>query len=183
MKSLIKYGLAAAMVCATAMPAMAKSWVVCLDENKDARFSSETSMVGTPPAATPNFFVGAAPVYPGGTDVSSVTNCATSGAGSVGKAAVGTFFASGGLVEGLPQSIIPSPSDIFYVVWHFRINGKGSFDTTGIVRSTSSYNQTITGSTNPGLVPTHGTAIITNLATGTASTGPAPLAAFRITTP
>ena len=31
MKSLIKYGLAAAMVFATAMPAMAKSWVVCLD--------------------------------------------------------------------------------------------------------------------------------------------------------
>jgi hypothetical protein len=37
MKSLIKYGLAAAMVFATAMPAMAKSWVVCLDENKDAQ--------------------------------------------------------------------------------------------------------------------------------------------------
>ncbi len=39
MKSLIKYGLAAAMVFATAMPAMARSWVVCLDQNKDARFS------------------------------------------------------------------------------------------------------------------------------------------------
>ena len=36
MKTLIKFGLAAAMVFATAMPAMAKSWVVCLDQNKDA---------------------------------------------------------------------------------------------------------------------------------------------------
>ena len=34
MKSLIKYGLAAAMVFATAMPAMAKSWVVCVDHEQ-----------------------------------------------------------------------------------------------------------------------------------------------------
>ena len=63
MKSLIKYGLAAAMLVATAMPAMARSWVVCVDQNKDARVSSETV------SGAPVFFVGAAPVYPGGTDV------------------------------------------------------------------------------------------------------------------
>ena len=180
MKSLIRYGLAAVMLFAIAMPAMAKSWVVCLDENKDARFSTETSIVGTPPAPTPNFFVGAAPVYPGNADVATATDCTPA---TVGKTAVGTFFASGGLVEGLPQSITANPSDVFYVVWHFRITGKGAFDTTGIVRSSSTYNQAITGSTNPGLVPTHGTATITNLTTGTASAGAAPLAAFRITTP
>jgi hypothetical protein len=33
------------------------------------------------------------------------------------------------------------------------------------------------------LVPTHGAAKVTNLSTGTASTGLAPLAAFKITTP
>jgi hypothetical protein len=102
MKSLIKYSLAAAMVFATAMPAMAKSWVVCLDQNQDARFSSETTSVGTPPALTPNFFVGAAPVYPGGANVSTATDCTPA---TVGRAAVGTFFAFGGLVEGLPVSI------------------------------------------------------------------------------
>ena len=102
---------------------------------------------------------------------------------TVGRAAVGTFFAFGGLVAGLPVSITANANDVFYVVWHFRINGKGAFDTTGIVRSSSTYSQTITGSTNPGLVPTHGIATITNLTTGTASTGPAPLAAFKITTP
>lgn len=177
MKSLIKYGLAAAMVFAIAMPAMAKSWVVCIDQNKDARFSDEK----TPPVTgTPDFFVGAAPVYPGGANVSSATDCTPA---TVGRAAVGTFFAFGGLVAGLPQSISPNANDVFYVVWHFRINGRGAFDTTGIVRSSSTYSQTITGSTNPGLVPTHGSATITNLTTGTASTGPAPLAAFKITTP
>ena len=76
-----------------------------------------------------------------------------------------------------------NPNDEFYVVWHFRINGGGAFDTTGPVRSTTTYSQTITGSTNTDLVPNHGAAKITNLATGTASTGPAPLAAFKITTP
>lgn len=180
MKTLIKFGLAAAMVFATAMPAMAKSWVVCIDQNKDARFSDEKTPALT---GTPDFFVGAAPVYPGGANVSSVTNCAQSGTGGVGRSAVGTFFAFGGLVAGLPQSITPNANDVFYVVWHFRINGRGAFDTTGIVRSSSTYSQTITGSTNPGLVPTHGFATITNLTTGTASTGPAPLAAFKITTP
>jgi hypothetical protein len=69
MKSLIKYGLAAAMLVATAMPAMARSWVVCVDQNKDARASSETV------SGAPVFFVGAAPVYPGGTDVSIATDC------------------------------------------------------------------------------------------------------------
>ena len=47
MKGLIKYGLVAAMVFATAMPAMAASWVVCIDENKDFRPSTQT--VGSPP--------------------------------------------------------------------------------------------------------------------------------------
>ena len=126
------------------------------------------------------FFVGAAPVYPGGTDVSTATDCTPN---TIGRTPVGTFFAFGGLVAGLPQSSTASPNDLFYVVWHFRIDGKGGFDTTGPVRSTSTYVQTITGSTNPGLVPTHGAAKVTNLGTGTASTGPAPLAAFKITTP
>ena len=57
-----------------------------------------------------------------------------------------------------------------------------SFDTTGPVRSSTGYIQDITGSTNTALVPNHGAATVTNLATGTASTGPAPLAPFKITT-
>jgi hypothetical protein len=176
----MKYGLATVMVFATAMPAMARSWVVCVDQSKDARFSSETSLVGTPPAATPNFFVGAGAVYGGGTDVSTATLCTPAGVNR--PAAIGTFFAFGGLVAGLPQSITADASDLFYVVWHFRINGAGAFDTTGIVRATSTYLQTITGSTNPGLVPTHGKATVTNLTNGTSATTKV-LLTFRITTP
>jgi hypothetical protein len=62
-------------------------------------------------------------------------------------------------------------------------NAKGAFDTTDPVRSSPTYPQTITGSTNPGLMPAHGRAKVTNLTTGTASTGRAPLAAFKIITP
>jgi hypothetical protein len=108
-----------------------------------------------------------------------VTNCATSGAGSVGRSAVGTFFAFGGLVAGLPQSITADPNDGFYVFWHFRINNKGAFDTTGPTRTTTTYPQTITGSTNPGLVPTHGKAMVTNLSNGTTGV----VLTFKITTP
>ena len=174
MKSLIKYALAAAMLFATAMPAMARSWVVCIDQNKDARPSTETV------SGNPVFFVAAAPIYPGGVNVSTATDCTPA---TIGRAQVGTFFAFGGLVAGLPQSTTPNPNDEFYVVWHFRITGTGAFDTTGPVRASTTYPQDITGSTNTSLVPNHGTAQITNLATGTASTGPAPLAAFKITTP
>ncbi|MGA7763675.1 MAG: hypothetical protein WCA59_18160 [Candidatus Binataceae bacterium] len=180
MKSLIKFGLAAAMVFATAMPAMAKSWVVCVDQSKDVRTSSEAT-TPVPPATTgtPFFFVGAAPIYPGGTDVSSATNCTST---TIDRTQVGTFFAFGGLVAGLPVSTTANPNDEFYVVWHFRINGKGAFDTTGPTRITRTYAQTITGSTNPGLVPTHGSAIVTNLSNGTTATTGIVLT-FKITTP
>jgi len=174
MKGLVKCGLAAAMLLATAMPAMARSWVVCIDQNKDARGSTENE------SSAPVFFAAAAPVYPGGTDVSKATDCTPA---TIGTAQVGTFFALGGLVAGLPQSTTADANDLFFVIWHFRITGKGAFDTTGPVRSSPTYAQTITGSTNPGLVPTHGRAKVTNLTTGTASTGPAPLAAFKIATP
>jgi hypothetical protein len=179
MKRLISYGLGAALMFATAMPAMAaRSWVVCVDENKDARFSTESTPT-TPP--TPNFFVAAAPVYPGNTVTSTATtDCSPT---TVKATQVGTFFTIGGFVNGLPGSGTASTADLFLVLWHFRITGKGAFDTTGPVRSTATYGQTIIGSTNPGLVPTHGTATVTAMATGTATTGALPLLAFKITTP
>jgi hypothetical protein len=175
MKNFIKYGLAAAMVFATALPAMARSWVVCVDTTKDVRFSSE---VTPPTTGTPNFFVGAAPIYPASVDVSSATDCSQATINN-NKPPVGTFFAFGGLVAGLPASTASDPDDGFFVIWHFRINGKGAFDTSGPTRSSPTYTQTITGSTNPGLVPTHGSAKVTNLTNGTAGT----VLTFKITTP
>jgi hypothetical protein len=172
MKGLISYALGAALVFATAMPAMAaRSWVVCLDTSKDARF--------LPATGTADFFVGAAPVYPAGTVTTTAIACTPL---ALKATQVGTFFALGGLVAGLPQSTTPSPSDGFLVIWHFRITGMGAFDTTGPTRTTPTYGQTITGSTNPGLVPTHGTALVTNLTNGTTATTGVVLT-FKITTP
>ncbi len=173
MKRLISYGMATGLLFATAMPAMARSWVVCVDQSKDVRTSTETA------SATPTFFVGAAPIYPASTDTSAATDCTPT---TLKASQVGTFFAFGGLVAGLPQSTTADPDDGFYVVWHFRINDKGAFDTTGPTRSTTTYPQTITGSTNPGLVPTHGRAKVTNLPNGTTGTTNT-LLTFKITTP
>ncbi len=178
MKKLMKWGLAAVFVMATAIPAMAaRSWVVCVDENKDARFSTQV----VPPSGNPLFFAAAAPIYPGTTSTSASTTDCTSA--TVGASQVGTFFTLGGFIGGLPGSVTPNANDAFYVIWHFRIATGGSFDTTGIVRGTSPYPQTIIGSTNPGLVPTHGKATVTTLTTGTATTGPLPILAIKITTP
>jgi hypothetical protein len=169
----LKYGLAAVIVLAMAMPAMARSWVVCVDTTKDVNPSSETC----PAASTqPLFFSAAAPIYPAGTDVSTATDCTPA---TLKATVVGTFFAMGSCVIGLPQSV-PPDNDVFEVLWHFRINGDhgGNFDTTGPVRSTPTYAQTIIGSTNPGLVPTHGKAVVTTLTTGAAT-----VLAFKIKTP
>ena len=170
MKSLIKYGLAAAMVLATAMPAMARSWVVCVDATKDARFSDEAT------AGNNLFFAAAAPIYPGNTNVATAADCTPT---TLKATQVGTFFTIGGGIAGLPVSTPADMADQFFVLWHFRIDNKGAFDTTGPVRSTPTYPQTIIGSTNPGLVPTHGRAKVTNLTNGTAGT----VLTFKITTP
>jgi len=170
MKSLIKYGLAAAMVLATAMPAMARSWVVCVDTTKDARFSTEATNGNN------LFFAAAAPIYPGNTNVATAADCTPA---TLNATQVGTFFTIGGGIAGLPVSTPADMADQFFVLWHFRIDNKGAFDTTGPVRSTPTYPQTIIGSTNPGLVPAHGRAKVTNLTNGTAGT----VLTFKITTP
>ena len=102
MKGLIKYALVAAMVFATAMPAMAASWVVCIDENKDFRPATRR---WAPP--NPLFFVAAAPIYPGDTDVSAATDCTSDGRSGAGR----YFLCVWRLGCGLPQSTTPDPND------------------------------------------------------------------------
>ena len=198
---IINCALTMAILCATAMPAMARSYVVCLDGKVDVRFSSETvtttlpftnGMEATAPLAAagpPLFFTAAAPIYGVHTDTSLATDCTPA---TLGASPLGTFFGFGSLVRGLPQSIPPNLADDYYVNWHFRINGKGAFDTSGLLRTAPplgattsdlmrrlvTYQQTITGSTDTDLSPVSGTAFVTNLPTG----GPGILA-FKITTP
>lgn len=156
MKRLISYGLAGALLLATAMPALARSWDVCLDPAHDLNPSTEA--VG----GLPLFFAAVAKIYPAGTfkqatSASPLTTCTTD------AKVVGTFFAMGGLVANLPDK---GAKDVFYVQWHFRINNQGAFDTGGPVESGNpgdTYPQTITGATR-GLAPAKGAATVKILA-------------------
>ncbi|HEY6420649.1 MAG TPA: hypothetical protein VIX59_16775 [Candidatus Binataceae bacterium] len=145
MKKLLSYGFAAALVLFTALPALARSYDVCLG-------AGDLVLNGV------GGFAAVAPVFPGGTIKSPPTaaDIACDFSNSIG-----TFFASGVLVGGFSAA---SPTDVAYVNWHFRINGQGAFDTSGPVESTPTYPQTITGSTNIFVAPLFGTAAVTNLA-------------------
>jgi hypothetical protein len=145
------FGFAAALVLLTAFPALAKSYDVCLNSGDDIVNGFN--------------FAAVASIYPGNTIASSATPVACA---SLTPSPIGTFFAQGVAVSELPKA---SPTDALYVIWHFRINGLGAFDTTGPVETTPTYPQTIIGSTNFFVSPPSGVATVTNLAAN----------AFRIT--
>jgi hypothetical protein len=144
MKKVMSYGFAAALVLFTALPALARSYDVCLDTGDDVVSGFN--------------FAAVASVYPGGTIKSSATPVMCS---SLSPGPIGTFFAQGVAVSGLGKA---SSTDALYVIWHFRVNGLGAFDTTGPVEATTTYPQTIIGSTNFFVSPAGGTATVTNLA-------------------
>jgi len=151
-----RYGFAAALVLFTSLPALARSYDVCMPNAKDLVLNTAGQTIT---------FVAVAPVFPGGTIATapSLTDSV-----SCNATQIGTFFATGGVVAGFPAS---GPNDEAYVNWHFRINNQGAFDTSGLVETTASYTQTITGSTNFFVAPFNGTATVTNLAAN----------AFRVT--
>ena len=152
MRALVTYGLAAVMVLAGAMPAMARSWDVCIDPGTDLNASTEAPITNVP-----MFFSAVANIYPMGTFHQSIMaspllNCTTN------VAPVGTFFAKGALVANLPTEIAKALKDVFYVDWQFRIDFKGQFGTSGLVKSGDpgvTYFQLITGGAG-GLVPATG---------------------------
>lgn len=114
--------------------------MVSVNQAVDARASTENA------GGLPFFFTAAAPIYPGNTDTTSATDCTPA---TLHATQVGTFFVLGGGVGGLPGSTMADPYDVFFVLWHFRIDHEGAFDTTGPARDTPTYPQTIVGSTNP----------------------------------
>jgi hypothetical protein len=88
-------------------------------------------------------FVAVGIIVPGGTiPTDGVLSCS-----SLASQRIGTFFAQGRIVVGLPDA---APDDLAYVDWQFRIDGRGAIDTTGpvkIVPVLGTYPQTITGAT------------------------------------
>jgi len=168
MRRLIGYPLALGLVLLSAAPSLARSWDVCLNPATDARFSTEAVN------GSPVFFVGAAPIFPGGTlGDHGMAACPDS------SKAVGTFFATGGLVAGLPAA---SSSDADFVLWHFRLGGQRSFDTMGPTETGSDgtrYPQTVIGSTGSA-GPANGLAMVTILEPANVTSAPLQ---FRITLP
>ena len=120
MKGLIKYGLAAAMVFATAMPAMARSWVVCVDTTKDARFSTEAT------AGNNLFFVRRRRFIRGGT----VCDCDRLHAEDPQGRRLALSLLSVAWIQVCRIDDTGCGGSVF-VLWHFRITGRGAFDTTG----------------------------------------------------
>jgi hypothetical protein len=170
MKGLIKYGLAAAMVLATAMPAMAKSWDVCIDPSTDINASTQTVATGVP-----LFFTAVAPIFPAGTFSVSMSQLSCSTA----TASVGTFMAKGGGVANLPTVT----DQVFYVDWRFGFKKGGAFTTSGPVRAVApggAYSQSITGSSG-GKAAAAGSALVTVLSS--VGSGTSTVDAFRITVP
>lgn len=95
---------------------------------------------GNQTMSTGDGFVGSGIVVVGGTiSQGGVASCS-----DVAGAQIGTFFAQGRVVAGLPTA---DSDDVAYVDWEFRIPTLGAIDTTGLVKTTSTYPQTITGAT------------------------------------
>jgi hypothetical protein len=177
MRALVTYGVVTVMVLATAMPAMARSWDVCINPSADLNASTEA------PGGVPMFFSAVANVFPKNTFHQSTMaspqlNCTTN------ATPVGTFYVKGALVANLPTEIAKNLKDVFYVDWQFRIDGTGQFGTSGLVKSGDpgvTYNQIITGG-NGGLVPATGTASVVILSNAGDTFGDT-VDTFRITVP
>ena len=80
-------------------------------------------------------------IVPAGTipNGGALTDCS-----DVAGARIGTFFVRGNIVLGLPAA---AGDDLAYVSWQFRVDNKGTVETTGPVKTTSPYFQTIAGAT------------------------------------
>jgi hypothetical protein len=138
MKGLIKYGLAAAMVFATAMatPALAKeekSFDICVDPTTDVK-----SVTGLVPGG---FATVAANIFAEGTIPEGGTTCST-----ITSPVIGTFYANVGVQGGLPAA-----SDVLaFVTWQFDFSPEGTFATIGSVPLVpfvgQTYIQTLVGS-------------------------------------
>ena len=121
MKALIRWGLAAALVVATAMPAMAEQTIdVC----------AATANIKEDSTAT--FFSAWALFFPEGTITDGVKNCPTTGES-------GAFYTNGSFLA-------PNPGGFAaFATWGFIFNKGGRFITVGIVNQKTDFFQTITG--------------------------------------
>ncbi len=154
------YAFTMMLVVAFAGPALAdKSFDICINPATDVVLDD----IGPSGLSAGDGFVAVAIIVPGGTiptDGIGVASCST-----IAGARIGTFFAKGRIVLGLPKR---EPDDLAYVDWQFRIDGRGSIDTSGpvkIVPALGTYPQTIVGATGNGLGSGKGAATVKTLTT------------------
>jgi hypothetical protein len=143
------YGVAMVLTVALASPALARRFDVCVNPATDV-VPDDAGAPGFPTAG--DGFVAVGIIVPGGTiPDGGVPSCS-----SIAGERIGTFFARGRIVAGLPNA---ASDDLAYVDWQFRIDGKGAIDTSGPVKTTRTYQQTIVGATG-GLRHAKGRALV-----------------------
>ena len=142
------YGLAMVLTAVLASPALARRFDVCVNP--------ATDVVPDPAGlSTGDGFVAVGIIVPGGT----IPNGGVPLCSDIVGERIGTFFARGRIVAGLPNAAL---DDLAYVDWQFRIGGEGAIDTSGPVKTTRAYSQTIVGATG-GLGPAKGRALVRRL--------------------
>jgi hypothetical protein len=176
MKGFVRWTMAAALVMATAIPAMAASWDVCIDRTNINAPTDEVTIRST---AYFEFTAITAPIYTEGTfAVGQLTSCTTT------ATPVGMFFARASAVGNLPANQAFADPDLYLAEWYFRFVTGGAFSTMGPIRGVadgSTYPQTITGVFG-GRTTAPGKAVITVLSSSSGVNGTA-VDAFRITVP
>jgi hypothetical protein len=124
---------------------VARTFDVCVNAATDARLTQFPPVAGDRVTA-----VGM--MLPGGT-LPSVDNPGDDTCASFESKKIGTFFVNGTFVSGfggvgtLPQA---AADDLAYVQWNFRVDGAGSFETSGPIKQFSqggTYPQVLTGGT------------------------------------
>ena len=151
----LHYGLAMVLTAALASPALARRFDVCINPATDV-VPDDVGAPGFPTAG--DGFVAVGIIVPGGT----IPNGGVPLCSDIVGERIGTFFARGRIVAGLPNA---ASDDLAYVDWQFRIDGKGAIDTSGPVKTTPTYPQTIVGATG-GLGPAKGKALVEVLGGG-----------------
>jgi hypothetical protein len=161
---LFRYGLALALVTTLVAPALAKDYDICVDPIPNTGFVLDDLAPAGFSAGDGITAVGI--IVPGGTiptDGFGVASCS-----SIAGLRIGTFFVKGRIVAGLPQA---AADDLAFIDWDFRIDGKGEFTTSGIVKNAAvlpplaTYPHIITGATG-GVAPAKGKITVTILGAG-----------------
>jgi hypothetical protein len=155
MKRLIKYGLAVAVVFATAKatPALAKrSFDICVNPATDVATQDDATKRGA-------FLTVAGNIFTNGT----IPDGGVGSCSSISSPVIGTFYANVGVELGLPAAT----DALAFVTWHFDFSPRGTFVTVGPIPfppnagGPTTFPQTLSGASGP--FPSRGRATVTAL--------------------